>query len=222
MAYLRLSNIVSTVRFVKRESGQQLYRNILRRPLSSIKHIGRSLVVSGPDCYSNDKQQTRGRTAMFDASLVHLPLELLFEIASYLPASSLASLKLSSRGLFCCLKEPPSDWLDNARDCDFRAGHRFLHERKDLEQGQRWCLLCRVYQKSYRFRGDPPICSHHQARFLSSEIPPFLEEPLKRRLESLKKAAAHAYWIGFKRTFCAHKREARLKKWQKETLSMAN
>ena len=211
MAYLHLSNVVSTVFFVGKESEQQLHRNILRRPLPTTKYNGRSLVVSSPDRYPNDKQQRRRRLAMFEPSLVHLPLELLFEIASYLPASSLASLKLSSRGLFCCLKDPPSDWLDNARDCDFRAGHRFLHERKDLEQGQRWCLLCRVYQKSYRFRGDSPICSHHQARFLSSEIPQYLEEPLKRRLESLKKAAAHAYWIAFERTFCAHRREACLK-----------
>ncbi|KXT17493.1 hypothetical protein AC579_3211 [Pseudocercospora musae] len=114
--------------------------------------------------------------------LTDLPPELLLEIVAYLSTSSLISLKLANRHLFSTTPSPSQDWFKAASDCEKTAWERAVNERKERTGGRRKCVHCGILAQLPRFPSTAPLCHWHQARFMSSTIPKFVESSLKIRL----------------------------------------
>lgn len=144
---------------------------------------------------------------MSGATLTDLPPELLLEVISHLPISSLISFKLACKQAWFTAPTPPPNWLKTATDCQRIATYRATRERKELLGGRRRCVHCGILAPSRRFPGAAPLCKWHQARFMSSCIPEHMESSLKIRLLLLTREKDEAAWIAVKRMYCAHERE---------------
>lgn len=151
-------------------------------------------------------RKTKSKT-MYRVGLADLPPELLLEVISYLPASSLISFKLSSKQVYLSTPDPPANWLKTATDCQRIAAYRATRERKEFLGGRRRCVHCGIVAPVRRFIGDAPLCKWHQARFMSSSIPQHMESSLKIRLLLLTREKEEAVWIPIRRIYCAHERE---------------
>ncbi|KXS98843.1 hypothetical protein AC578_10846 [Pseudocercospora eumusae] len=138
--------------------------------------------------------------------LTDLPPELLLEIVTYLSTSSLISLKLASRHLFSTTPSPSQDWFKAASDCEKTAWERAVNERKERAGGRRKCVHCGILAQLRRFPSNAPLCHWHQARFMSSTVPKFVDSSLKIRLLVLAREKQEPVWVRIRRTYCVHAR----------------
>lgn len=164
--------------------------------------------IHGPDITSQKYHPTSGAMGLWPAAgISDLPLELLLEISSYLTPSSLIALKLASKQFYATTPAPLGAWYKIATDCEKAATHRTIQERTELIGGRRKCIMCGILAPVRRFSGDAPICKWHQARFMSSSMPEYLENPIKIQLLLMTRQAEDAVWIPVTRYYCAHERE---------------
>lgn len=150
-------------------------------------------------------------TTADNPNLASLPPELLLEVVSYLPISSLIALKLVNKHLLLTTPTPPQNWNEIASDCEKTAAYRALTERKELDGGRRKCVHCGILAPLRRFSGNAPLCHWHQARFMSTSVPSHLESSLKIRLLVLARQLQEPVWVRVARTYCVHERE--IVKW---------
>ena len=136
--------------------------------------------------------------------LTGLPVELLLEIATYLPVSALISLKLAHRQLLRTIPVPAEYDLHKLAQCEKHAVRRAINEQKYRESGRRWCLICKTLQPLRSFLGDAAICDWHEARFMRVGIPRGLSCSTKKRLLEFGEALRQARWVRIKRNLCVH------------------
>ena len=144
---------------------------------------------------------------LFYTNLNTLPIDLILEILSYLPTSSLIALKLVDRRLFLNTPLPLRGWIKRASACEKAAVRRYLHERQDLITGRRKCIVCNIVAPLHRFSSDVPICRWHDSWFRSGLTPLCLEPSLRKILQSLSESTSHPFWITIPRAYCAHTRD---------------
>lgn len=181
--------------------------HLLRQLLCCWRHLLDSAVTVNPTPKVHARPHSAIAKRMSGPGLTDLPPELLLEIVSYLPASALISLKISSKQLWFTAPSPPTDWLKTATDCQRTAAYRATRERKELLGGRRRCVHCGIVAPTRRFHGAAPLCKWHQARFMSNSIPEHVESSLKIRLLLMTREREDAVWISIRRTYCAHARE---------------
>lgn len=139
--------------------------------------------------------------------ITSLPLELLWEVASYLPVSGHIALKLSCRSLLLSIPEPPRDWNKNASRCERKAHRRHINEARDLADGKRRCVNCDLVTYSGRFPTSAPLCKWHEPRFMSNSIPGNLDTGIRANLKDVARASTGPSWVALERLYCAHSRE---------------
>lgn len=102
-------------------------------------------------------------------TLHSLPTEIIQQIASYVPVSTLVSLKLTSRRLLLQLPTPPRGYTKTASSCEIKAIRRYIGERAEAAGGRRKCILCDGLMPIAFFR-DPglPVCKWHDEWFIKS------------------------------------------------------
>ncbi|SMQ48913.1 unnamed protein product [Zymoseptoria tritici ST99CH_3D7] len=142
-----------------------------------------------------------------DANLDSLPLELLWNICSTLPTSSLIALKLVNKRLFWGTPNPPLDWLKDASYCERQANRRYINERRNLESGRRKCINCNLVTQTDRFAHPAPLCKWHAPRFMSNSVPRYLDDAIKERLSKMADNTPEPAWVLLARTYCGHDRE---------------
>lgn len=141
------------------------------------------------------------------ANITTLPLELLWEIASYLPVSSHIALKLTNRALLLNIPAPPEDWHKATSRCERKAHRRYVNERQDLGANRRRCVNCDLVTYASRFPSSAPLCKWHEPRFMSNSIPDHLDAETKSSLKEISNLSNGPSWFAFARTYCAHNRE---------------
>lgn len=140
-------------------------------------------------------------------NLTTLPLELLWEVTSYLPESSRIALKLSNKTLLLTIPNPPRDWECNASRCERKARRRYVNEGQEIAAGRRRCVNCDLVTYADRFPTSAPLCKWHEPRFMSNSIPANLEPGIKTSLQEVARERNGPTWIAFDRMYCAHSRE---------------
>lgn len=140
-------------------------------------------------------------------NITTLPLELLWEVASYLPVSSHIALKLCNRGLFLNIPTPSRDWHKTATRCERKAHRRTVKEREDTGAGRRRCVNCDIVTYAGRFSSSAPLCKWHEPRFMSNSVPGKLDPGTKAILLKVSRESKSPAWIAFERMYCVHNRE---------------
>lgn len=139
--------------------------------------------------------------------LFDLPNEILLEIARYLPVSALVSLKLTSRRLYYAIPIPLKFRFGESSMCERLAIRRNLNERKDLRDKRRRCLGCNTLQSTNHFRHQSRICTWEDGLLMALAVPPYVEDPTRRRLRILAKRIKQPRWIAISRVLCTHNRD---------------
>lgn len=146
--------------------------------------------------------------------LSSLPLELLHQIASYLPIPALISLKLINPELYCSIRLPAwfqqlrgKDGLQQLPACEQRAVHRYLNERRERQYGRRRCILCDTLQPLDGFLDDGQACSFHQARLRWASNRPRPEAGGSGRLVSSHPSAPESDSFRSESVICGHTKE---------------
>lgn len=153
-----------------------------------------------------DLKATQGTSV---STINKLPPELLLHIISFLPYSSLVSLKLSSKRLFQWTPDPIAERPNTITDCEKTALQRYTSERKEEAGGRRKCIHCGILAPIRRFSGIAPLCHWHEARFMSTSIPKHLESSTSTQLLLQTRERDEAAWFAVETImYCAHMRTA--------------
>ncbi|KAF2768041.1 hypothetical protein EJ03DRAFT_135039 [Teratosphaeria nubilosa] len=134
-----------------------------------------------------------------------LPLELILEIASYLPIAAIISAKLVNRTLYNAMPTPTKQELFGLQPCARRAVRRAVCERKELESGFKQCVACDTLQSIRHFwNASLPVCSFHEKRFLRLEAPDSMNYDTLARISAVSNMSHKPSWLQLSRTFCGH------------------
>jgi hypothetical protein len=102
----------------------------------------------------------------YPTTLTALPTEIIHQIATHIPISSLVALKLTAKQLFFQLPSPPQGYIKTASDCEKRAIRRYVAERNDSSGGRRKCILCSGMMPLEFYGGRAePVCKWHEGWF---------------------------------------------------------
>lgn len=140
-------------------------------------------------------------------NITSLPLELLWEITSYLPVSGQIALKLSNKTLLLTVPTPPPDWDQDASRCEKKAHRRYVNEGRETAAGRRRCINCDLVTYAGRFPTSAPLCKWHEPRFMSNSVPGNLDPEIKASLDKFAGENKSPSWIAFERMYCIHNRE---------------
>ena len=133
-----------------------------------------------------------------------LPIELLLEVASYLPVSASISMKLVNKSLYLAITIARDYDLYKLSPCDRNAARRAINERKHLLAGRKWCLICKTPQPLHRFPQSVAICSFHQRRFKRGLVPCRVDDQLRSVLIGVGETCYSVHSIGKPRVLCMH------------------
>lgn len=160
----------------------------------------------GPN--TRDATSCAGNRSSSAITIPSLPLELLLLITESLPISAIVSLKLTSKHLHHAIAVSNAyhgkDASHALPHCEQKALRRNLNEAADLATGRRRCLLCNCLLYLRFFPNDGATCTLHDGRYMSTTLPPSLDEWTKSRLDDLAGSVKEPYWVSIKRQLCVH------------------